>query len=62
MKVPGLQSYILDNREMFQPMHMGEATFEFLNIVVPRFLHGFITLTQGFLNVNNLQCYYIVKQ
>lgn len=54
MNVFGLQSYILDNREMFQPIHMGEATFEFINIVKPRFLHDFITLTQGFLNANNL--------
>lgn len=37
MNVPGLQSYILDNREMFQPIHMGETTFEFVNIAKPRF-------------------------
>lgn len=36
-------------------MHMVETIFEFVNIVKPRFLHNFVTLTQGFLNVNNLQ-------
>lgn len=54
MNVPGLQAYILDNRDRFQPIHMGDATFEFINIVKPRFIHDFVTLTQGFLNVNNL--------
>lgn len=54
MIVQGLQAYILDNRGRFQPIHMGETIFEIVNIVKPRFLHDFVTLTKGFLNVNNV--------
>lgn len=39
----------------FSPCTWGKLPLNFVNIVVPRFLHGFIALTQGFLNVNNLQ-------
>lgn len=55
MNVPGLQSYILDNRGRFQPIYVGETIYELVIIVKPRFMHDFITLTQGFLNVNNIQ-------